>query len=218
MAGIKVLNYCNDGQSGITLDGIYIEKSEYRNMPKSRTILQDLSKIPVPENIKKRANEIFMESDIPTRRTTKRKLLVYHCLSCAYQDLNIVFTPERLAKDVGISENKIKAASTNYAKYTMQYCNKNPTDVSDYIYKHFMMSCLQDSIYPNVIKMKDIVLKNNEDLSDCKPQHLSAAIITSFCYFHNITLDSSFYNGINIKKSSIKRLCDVVIDTYSTSV
>ena len=65
---------------------------------KFRTLIQDLKVLDFPDEIKKQANQIFMSMNCPTKRSKKRKLLLFFCIYSAYMELGIPQIPNIIAK------------------------------------------------------------------------------------------------------------------------
>jgi transcription initiation factor TFIIIB Brf1 subunit/transcription initiation factor TFIIB len=97
----------------------YIDENEPQE--KFRTLVHDLKSLDFPDDIKKTANQIFMSMNCPTKRSKKRKLLLFFCIYSAYMELGIPQIPNIIAKKVNISSSEVSKAMALFSESQTGY-------------------------------------------------------------------------------------------------
>src|SRR3972149_4111809 len=100
---------------------IYITTNDYSTNADNRTIYPDMTAFDIPDNIKRYADKLYNQADIPINRKKKRRLMIYYFLDCAYNDLGISFNPKQLASIVGINPTEVRTATSKYSRYNTSY-------------------------------------------------------------------------------------------------
>lgn len=170
----------------------YICEKKHNYSIYEKSILHDLRDVPLPDSIKQKANEIYLKMNIPSKKSSKRKKLLYFCLISAYKELDIVYIPAMIATLVGLSINKISNANSMYSKtitgYQTQQRRFSPTDYVLYLYPTIG---IQSGYEKFLVDLTNELINKEERLLDDAPQIVAAAIILYFIEWSGIP-----YNGI----------------------
>lgn len=86
-----------------------------------RTIMNDLVSYHLPNDIKQRANEIFLKMHLTTKKGKGRSNLLFFCVYNAYKELNVVIDPMRLAYTFEVPRNAICKSLTFYSVFATGY-------------------------------------------------------------------------------------------------
>jgi hypothetical protein len=178
-------------------NGDIIEGGEYSDryrIPKisSKSILPDMLKIELPEEIKSKAEEVYKSMGSPVRKDTERKRMVFCCVLFAYAELDIIHSPRRLVDIIGINLADFPRCIN---KYSMSKVNYHPPQrfysVTDYII--FLGKNL--NVDSNLIKFMtrcSAVMESREAVMDKPPDVLAAGIILYIVR----TFDPDNYDGM----------------------
>ena len=218
----------------VNLNGpIYIHNIENRNnvVKYEKSILNDLKHIPIAENIKTTANNIYIEMKVNTRRKTPRNKLLYFCVSTAYKIHGIPYIPGIVADYFNLSMTDLPNANAMYSKtvtgYTVPIPNFTPIDYIHILYKYIGLTPENEKI---LIDMGNVIISKDEDLLDDFPQDIAAGII--LCFMDIVGLEyttNDYYKisgvGINeqvfadiLKKSpkSLKIIKNRIVNIYNS--
>ena len=115
-------NYSTDV---IDIKSMYVGYDDTRsfeiNVKKSRTILKDLSKYILSEEIKFAAELIFKKMRVGIKRKNARKKLLWYCVYNAYLELGIPIAPETLAQMFDLKNTDMPKASNMYSNLQTGY-------------------------------------------------------------------------------------------------
>jgi transcription initiation factor TFIIIB Brf1 subunit/transcription initiation factor TFIIB len=164
---------------------------------KYRNLIADLKPLEFPDEIKKSANQIFMSMNCPTKRSKKRKLLLFFCIYSAYMELGIPQIPNVIAKKVGISPNEVSKAMALFSEsqtgYRPPYMLITPLHyLPEYCTKLGFTPATKELVY----EMAKDIMEKDKTLIEESPQKISAGIIQFFMVM----------NGIQFKKKEFAKM------------
>lgn len=176
------------------------EFSKSHTMTKSteKTILPDLEKLDIPNDVKIEAERIFRKLETNTKRGRRRKKLLFYCIFTAYTILNQPKDPKSIAELVDISSTQITKAfsmcSESQTNYKAPNVNWTPID----FIPQYLESCgLSPDCEEEVIQFAKEILDKDPDLYESYPQVVAAGILQ---YYMTIN------GAININK---KKFADI---------
>ena len=164
-----------------------------------RSILTDLDKLNIPNDIKVEAEGVFRQLNTNTKRGRRRKKLLFYCIFMAYTKLGQPKDPKAIADLVGISSTEMTKAfsmcSESQTNYKTPIVHWSPLDfIPEYIEPVGLeLDCLDD-----VLKLGREVLEKDAELYESYPQVVAGCIIM---YYMSIN------GAININK---KRFAEVL--------
>ena len=164
-----------------------------------RSILTDLDKLNVPNDIKVEAEGVFRQLNTNTKRGRRRKKLLFYCIFIAYTKLGQPKDPKAIADLVGISSTEMTKAfsmcSESQTNYKTPIVHWSPLDfIPEYIESVGLeLDCLDD-----VVKLGTEILRKDPELLESYPQVVAGCIIM---YYMTIN------GAININK---KRFAEVL--------
>jgi transcription initiation factor TFIIIB Brf1 subunit/transcription initiation factor TFIIB len=164
---------------------------------KFRTLIQDLKALDFPDEIKKQANQIFMSMNCPTKRSKKRKLLLFFCIYSAYMELGIPQIPNIIAKKVSISPSEVSKAMALFSEsqtgYHPPYVLITPLH---YLPEYCAKLGFTDTTKELVYQLAKQIMEKDKTLMEESPQKISAGIIQFFMVM----------NGIQFKKKEFAKM------------
>ncbi len=170
----------------------YVSERKHNYQVYEKSIMQDLRDVPLPECIKEKANEIYLKMNIPSKKSGKRKKLLYFCLSSAYTELGLVYLPAMIAACIGLSINKIPNAHAMFSKTITGYQTPSrrfkPTDYILYLYPSIR---IQSGYEQYLLDLTNELIEKEEGLLDDPPQIVAAGILLYFIEYAGLP-----YNGI----------------------
>jgi transcription initiation factor TFIIIB Brf1 subunit/transcription initiation factor TFIIB len=180
-----------------SVSGDNLSRDVEESQEKFRTLIQDLKSLDFPDDIKKTANQIFMSMNCPTKRSKKRKLLLFFCIYSAYMELGIPQIPNVIAKKVNISPSEVSKAMALFSEsqtgYHPPYILITPLHyLPDYCTKLGFTEPTKELVYDMAKKIMD----KDKSLMEESPQKISAGIIQFFMVM----------NGIQFKKKEFAKM------------
>ena len=185
--------------TGIHLDDVYIDLSNlefstdtYSCTKKyEKSILKDMKDMAFPEEIKSRANQIYLEMNIPTKKKGKRKQLIYFCITSAYKEYNIPFIPNEIAARVGITLRMASKSKSLYSSVITGYNVKgkrfNPIDYIPVLYPYIG---IKEGHEETLKYITNIIINKDNRILNSTPHIVTAGIILYF-----IEIIGMEYNG-----------------------
>jgi transcription initiation factor TFIIIB Brf1 subunit/transcription initiation factor TFIIB len=133
----------------------------------------------------------------PTKRSKKRKLLLFFCIYSAYMELGIPQIPNLIAKKVGISSSEVSKAMALFSEsqtgYHPPYMLITPLHyLPDYCAKLGFTDSTKEMVY----EMAKNIMEKDKTLMEESPQKISAGIIQFFMVM----------NGIQFKKKEFAKM------------
>lgn len=154
-----------------------------------RSILNDLTEYDqFSEDIKIRANAIYLKMKRTTKRAKQRKLLLFFCVYSAYKELQINVNPSDLGLIFQLSSGELQKTESMFSHLQTGYkpvCNcRNIYDyISDYCIKIGMEECI-----PDVIQLSKSIIDKNKDLTQVSCQPAAAGMIKYYMTINGIEL------------------------------
>jgi transcription initiation factor TFIIIB Brf1 subunit/transcription initiation factor TFIIB len=169
----------------------------YETPEKFKNLASDLKGLDFPDEIKKTANQIFMSMNCPTKRSKKRKLLLFFCIYSAYMELGIPQIPNIIAKKVNISPSEVSKAMALFSEsqtgYHPPYMLITPIHyLPDYCTKLGFSEETKEMVY----SLAKNIMDTDKTLMEESPQKISAGIIQFFMVV----------NGIQFKKKEFAKM------------
>lgn len=143
-----------------------------------RSILPDLEKLNVPDDIKIEAEGVFRQLNTNTKRGRRRRKLLFYCIFMAYTKLGQPKDPKSIADMVGISSTEMTKAfsmcSESQTNYKSPIVHWSPLDfIPEYIEAvGVQLDCLDD-----VLKLGEEILQKDPDLHESYPQVVAGGIL-----------------------------------------
>ncbi|HSW77052.1 MAG TPA: hypothetical protein VLG50_08390 [Candidatus Saccharimonadales bacterium] len=188
----------------ITLD---VKQDHCHSSKYNRSILSDLSKYDISEDIKLRANRIYTDMKPQTNRAKKRHFLLFFCVYNAYKELGITIAPEDIGKIFTLNKHQMQQAINIFSpSQTGYHPVKNQITILDYL-KIWCDKLEFDKIdVDDIINMAENFINKNENLKHDVPQTAAAGLIKYYILTRGYTLD-------NVKLSEITNRSDTTIET-----
>lgn len=156
------------------------------NHPLDPGIKPDMERIPLPDDVKEKANEIYRRLKRQTHRGKKRKLLVFFCIFNAYAELKTPKDPRHLARLVGLSPHEVIRAFSQFpAVQTGYQVDNQPTSPIDLIPDY----CSRLDAELNIPMVEDLareILSKSRALQEKYPQKVAAGIIQYFMTINGV--------------------------------
>jgi len=212
-------DYCTGLESIDLLSG----KSERSG----RSILKDLSKTRVPAHVASRANSIFLQLTLGTKRRNERDLVIFFCVYEAYRSLKkenngdpvarVAYTvdPAMVYRDLCMKPRKKLGSFMNKA-YKDFGLGKGyrPVQVvntaEEFVYVFFEYTTLEQQSLGDIIILTRRIMAADPYLINHLPQMMAAAIISYYFDTISARLPQSFYTDIMKTPSMLSDLKRVV--------
>jgi transcription initiation factor TFIIIB Brf1 subunit/transcription initiation factor TFIIB len=194
-------NFDDDVELECDVPTVYIQKSNDERkaltQEKIKSLISDLKTLDFPDEIKMEANKVFLRMNCPTKRSKKRKLLVFYCLYCAYLELKNPQVPTAIARKIPIKQSEIPKAMALFSEIQTGY---RPPDINITPIHYLKDYCCQlgftEETKSMVIDLTEELMKKDFTLREESPQKTSAGILQCFMIM----------NGIQFKKKEFAKL------------
>jgi transcription initiation factor TFIIIB Brf1 subunit/transcription initiation factor TFIIB len=184
-------------ESQSTMEVPILEDDPEFAQEKFRNLISDLKALDFPDEIKKTANQIFMTMSCPTKRSKKRKLLLFFCIYSAYMELGIPQIPNLIAKKVDISPSEVSKAMALFSQSQTGYHPPHMLITPlHYLPDYCAKLGFTDSTKEMVYDMAKQIMHKDKTLMEESPQKISAGIIQFFMVM----------NGIQFKKKEFAKM------------
>jgi transcription initiation factor TFIIIB Brf1 subunit/transcription initiation factor TFIIB len=178
-------------------DEDYTMIMEVPSQEKYRNLVSDLKPLDFPDEIKKSANQIFMSMNCPTKRSKKRRLLLFFCIYSAYMEIGMPQIPNTIAKKVRISPSEVSKAMSLFSESQTGYHPPNLLITPlHYLPDYCSKLGFTDSTKEMVYEMAKNIMEKDQSLIEESPQKISAGIIQFFMVL----------NGVQFKKKEFAKM------------
>ena len=156
----------------------------------AKSILTDLNRFNISDEIKNEAEHIFQQLTTGTRRGNKRKKLLFYCVYNAYKSLGIIEDAKTIANLIGIPHSDITKSFSLYSETKTNYqppaSFRTPTD---FIYKYYSEAGLSSDCLQPLLSLTDEVLASDPDLYESYPQVVACGIIVYYMTINGASVD-----------------------------
>jgi len=170
-------------------------------------IMPDMEHIAIPDEVKEKANEIYLRLKRQTHRGRKRKLLVFFCIFNAYAELKSPKDPRHLAQLTGLSPNEVSRAISQFPTVqtgyqTVSQCTSPIDLIPDY--------CSRLDAELNIEQVTEVaqrILNKSQLLREKYPQKVAAGIIQYFMTINGIKYNKKqFVNVMGLSDATISSM------------
>lgn len=175
----------------------------YSNTRPVKSIMPDLKKLAFSDDIRRRADAIFLAMDQGIRRGGRRKQLVAHCIYQAYKDLGIAVDPNFIATTVGINRNKIRKASSIFSpSRTGRHVPNTVTHPADLLPDYCKRIGLSEDASEQVCNIAVKICQLRRDLCEKSPRSVAAGILHYYMSIQGIQSNEALLREITTLSSA----------------
>lgn len=178
------------------------EKKVKKNRSSKINILKDMDLLPFSDEVKQQANCIFSRfNERKTRRSERRKMMVFYCIYNAHAELNIKCDPKAIADAVGMSTKSISKALTLYSEAQTGY--KPPQVIHepcDFIPSYCAQLGIADECIKTILSAARDIIDKEKSLLQGNPQKVAAGILKYWLICNGIQVNEERYSNI-VKQS-----------------
>jgi len=166
-----------------------VEGDQFYTKKNNKNITNDLNKYSeFSDDIKYRANYIYIRMNHSTRRKKKRQLLLFFCVYSAYKELGIKVNPADLGDIFGLTSGQLQKTDAMFSHLQTGYkpvCQS--ISVNDYIHDYGVKIGLEEHI-ENIIQLCDNIIIKDTSLSQASSQPVAAGMIKYYMMINGIEL------------------------------
>lgn len=153
------------------------------------SIIGDLKCYQLPDDIKNKADSIYLKMIQRTRRKKIRKQLVFFCTYCAYLELGINVNPMSLGEQFGLTHGEVQRCGSLFSKLQTGYA---PPVVDSTPLNYIPGFCeslgLTVETIEEISKIYKVVSSNDEGLSQENPQTVASGLLKYYIETNGITM------------------------------
>jgi transcription initiation factor TFIIIB Brf1 subunit/transcription initiation factor TFIIB len=185
---------------------------------KIRSLVTDLKTLDFPDEIKHQANGVFHKMNCPTKRSKKRKLLVFYCIYCAYLELQNPQVPTAIARKIPIEQSEIPKAMALFSEIQTGY---RPPDIkitpTHYLKDYCSQLGFTDQTTEMVVNLTNLIMLKDLALKEESPQKLSAGILQCFMIMNGIQFKKKeFAKMFGFSEVTINNIFKKILNIYSS--
>lgn len=157
------------------------------------TIMNELEKLNIPEDIKIIAEKIYHTLKYHIRRGKKRRKMIFYCIYNAFLEYGIVYDPYILADLIGLESNEVQKCfsmfiTDNYKPIKRRF---HPKDFFPHYCKVFN---IDNSHIPKLEKICDDVISKDKELLENFPQSVAASVMYYYLFINGITINKNEFS------------------------
>ena len=178
----------------------------------SKSIRSDMENLPVPEDIKSRAELIFLRLKAVTKRGNRRKQLVFFCIYEAYKEVGTPQDPKKIASVVGIKSSEMTKALSMFSEVQTGYKSKFiHVDPKDLLPGYAEQLTLPKETIEELLKFAEEIINKDPELKEKFPQKVASGILKYYLEINGATLNMKEY-------AKIIQLSEVTINSMYKSI
>lgn len=183
---------------------------------RSRSILKDLQKYALEEEIKNSANAIYNKMYPLVRRGKRRDSLLFYCVSCAYKEAKRIFDPFELGEMFKLDSSAVQKTDSIFSQtktgYSPPLIVYSPLDFIPFFGKKLNLT--EESCQEVLILAANIINKKPEILENA-PQVVAAGILDYYTTTNGILVDkkeifSKFAGRSSITTDKISKIISAI--------
>lgn len=161
----------------------------------TKTIIPELQNLNIPEYVKLKANEIFVNQNLSLRKGKKLPHILFYCVYKAYRQLGESQVPKKIATLVGLPHNEISKAVSMFSSPNANSDSKLNSEGSFSSFVQLIPCYCEDLGINNRDTITEIqrfgqqLLDMNSDLDEKFPQNIAAGVILYWMSIHGYEID-----------------------------
>lgn len=179
------------------------------------SIMNELNKINIPDDIKKDAERIYHTLNYHIRRGRKRKKMIFYCIYNAFLEHDIIYDPYILADYIGLESNEVQKCFSmfmvdNYKPVLRRFHPK------DFFYHYCKIFNIGLDILPELEKLCDEIIDKDKTLLETFPQTVAASILYYFLTIKGITINKvEFCKKLKRSETFITKLYERIASIHN---
>lgn len=159
---------------------------------KCKSIMEDMAKLNLSEQIKKRADLIYNKMNTGVNRGSIRKKLTFFCIYCAHLELGLPCDPVKLGKECGLDSNQVQRCQSKFSPLQTGYTPpKTVSSPIHYIGVYASELGLTEQCQNDVVEHFKILCDKKSEISEKNPQTVAAAFLKYYCTVNGIEFDNN---------------------------
>jgi len=183
----------------------------YANKKKEKSITQKLEKYNLPDDVKKRANDIYKKIQEGGKKNNHSNQLMYYCVVNAYKELNKPYIASNIGHMFGLKQGEMSRSMSKYSYNQTGYrpviSNNCPGTLVREFAKIFDFS---PEMVEDLMSFSERILTNHPEFRQYRPQQVAAAIIY---YYANVRISITEL----VEENSLKEAREIFIKKMGQS-
>lgn len=180
-----------------TEETLQYESNGYNTSTPVKGIMVQLATIPLPDEIRQLANQIYLRMGSPIRRGKERLLLIYYCISSAYRECRCPFDDLELCKQLNIQFNATRSVENKFGQLQTGY--RPPPcvgEVENLLLTYGEKLGLDSDVIDLMTKKYHELLAKEKLLMDESPPNVTGGLICHFLDESGAAVDKRKLAGI----------------------
>ena len=180
--------------------------------------LKELDDIPIEEEIRLEAREIYKKMKVKHFRTEKRKMLLFFVINEAYKTRRIPKDARGIANLVGLNPKEINRVYTTFSQSQTGYRPVLEMDTPQGLVSDLAVTVLQPESIPVLRDFSTSIVAKAPHLLQKYPRDVAIALIYYFMSINGYEVkESDFAEKYGTTVQTIKNLCDEISIARSTN-
>lgn len=160
-----------------------------QNKVSTRTIIPDLNKYRIPDDIKNEADSIFHRIGAPTKRGNERNKMLFFCVYMAYKEKGHQIMPATLAKEMGLAPGQANKSLTTFSEVQTGYRPRSKKTLPVDLLPELCEKLQLDHITSEVMETAREILKKAPLLLEEFPSKVAAGILRYYTEINGIQIN-----------------------------
>lgn len=204
----------NDDYEETVFCNNYGSSHVYNN--RSRSILKDLQKYALEDEIKNSANVIYNKMIRNVRRGRRRDSLLFYCVSSAYKEAKRIFDPFELGKMFDLTSSEVQKTDSIFSQtktgYSPPFIVYSPLDFIPYFGEKLNLSQETCEI---VLSLAKTIFEKKPEILENAPQVIAAGILDYYTTTNGILVEnkeifSKFAGRSSITTDKISKIISAI--------
>nr|QBK89884.1 MAG: transcription initiation factor IIB [Pithovirus LCPAC101] len=184
---------------------------------KGKSIYKELNTLTIPDNIKKKADEIYSKMQIPVRRGQPRLQMFFACICYAYRELKIPHNQRKIARNISLSTDKIPESFKLYSFIKTGYKpHVYRQTYIDHIPVFYKFTGLTDGEEENIIKIGTSVTNKDQTLLGKDPVCLAGSLIIYYMQLRGLPVNNEIMEEIGLTHATVNNMVSSVAIAYNS--
>lgn len=193
-----------------TIEKFFVQRDD---MKKEKTIFKDLAGLPIEDNVRVYANEIFQQLGFVNPRKSPRKQIMFFCIYQAYKRLHVHKDPNELARMLNMTKKEINSA--------YRLCSESRTGIKIPIVQVKPSNLLPDFAkrvgligdYSDLMYLSDRITEKRPSLLEKIPQTVAVGILNYYCQTRGIDVSQSVLSStFALSEVNIRDITNIIAE------
>ena len=184
---------------------------------KRKSIYKELDSLSIPDNIKKKADEIYAKMEISVKRGQPRLQMIFACVCYAHRELKIPHNLRKIAHNISLNTDKIPESFKLYSFIRTGYKpHVYRQTYQDHIPIFYKFTRLREGEEDNIIRIGKSVTNNKKSLLAKDPVCLAGSLVMYYMQIRGLEENNEIINEIGLNHATVNNMISEIAIAYNS--